>query len=110
MLSWTSRRDPAQQTWPWLKKMPLMMPSTAWSMRGVFEDDVGGFSAEFEGELFAGAGEGALDEFADLGGTGEGDFSGERVIDDGGTGFTGTGDDIDDARRAVRLPEGWRRT
>ena len=23
--------SPAQQTWPWLKKMPLTMPSTAWS-------------------------------------------------------------------------------
>jgi hypothetical protein len=30
--SCTSRREPAQHTWPWLKKMPLMMPSTAWSM------------------------------------------------------------------------------
>ncbi len=29
--SCTSRREPAQQTWPWLKKMPLTMPSTAWS-------------------------------------------------------------------------------
>ncbi|SPL87920.1 unnamed protein product [[Actinomadura] parvosata subsp. kistnae] len=25
-------REPAQQTWPWLKKMPVTMPSTAWSM------------------------------------------------------------------------------
>ena len=24
--------SPAQQTWPWLKKMPLTMPSTAWSI------------------------------------------------------------------------------
>ncbi len=31
MFSCTSRRDPAQQTWPWLKKMPLTMPSMAWS-------------------------------------------------------------------------------
>jgi hypothetical protein len=30
--SCTSSRDPAQQTWPWLKKMPLTMPSTAWSI------------------------------------------------------------------------------
>ena len=30
--SWTSRRLPAQQTWPWLKKMPLTMPSMAWSI------------------------------------------------------------------------------
>ena len=29
--SCTSRREPAQQTWPWLKKMPFTMPSTAWS-------------------------------------------------------------------------------
>src|SRR5258708_6007992 len=30
-LSCSSSREPAQQTWPWLKKMPSMMPSTAWS-------------------------------------------------------------------------------
>jgi hypothetical protein len=30
--SCTRRREPAQQTWPWLKKMPLTMPSMAWSM------------------------------------------------------------------------------
>ena len=29
--SCTSSRLPAQHTWPWLKKMPLTMPSTAWS-------------------------------------------------------------------------------
>ena len=29
--SCTSSREPAQHTWPWLKKMPLTMPSTAWS-------------------------------------------------------------------------------
>src|SRR5579859_6264558 len=40
--SCTSSRDPAQHTWPWLKKMPLTMPSTAWSSGAsanvVFED------------------------------------------------------------------------
>ena len=30
--SCTSSREPAQQTWPWLKKMPLTMPSMAWSI------------------------------------------------------------------------------
>src|SRR5450755_3355965 len=30
--SWTSSREPAQQTWPWLKKMPLTIPSTAASI------------------------------------------------------------------------------
>ena len=29
--SCTSRRDPAQHTWPWLKKMPSTIPSTTWS-------------------------------------------------------------------------------
>ncbi len=32
MFSCTRIRLPAQHTWPWLKKMPLTMPSTAWSM------------------------------------------------------------------------------
>ena len=69
---------------------------------GVVEDDVGGLAAEFEGELFAGAGEGVLDDFADFGGAGEGDLGGERMVDDGGSGFTGAGDDVDDAGRQVR--------
>ena len=30
--SWTKRRLPAQHTSPWLKKMPLITPSIAWSM------------------------------------------------------------------------------
>ena len=30
--SCNSSRDPAQHTWPWLKKIPLTMPSTAWSI------------------------------------------------------------------------------
>ncbi len=30
--SCTSSREPAQQTCPWLKKMPLTIPSTAWSI------------------------------------------------------------------------------
>src|SRR5579875_3295296 len=30
-LSWISSREPAQHTWPWLKKIPLTIPSTAWS-------------------------------------------------------------------------------
>ena len=29
--SCTSSREPAQHTWPWLKKIPSTMPSTAWS-------------------------------------------------------------------------------
>ena len=29
MLSWTKTREPAQQTWPWLNKMPSWRPSKA---------------------------------------------------------------------------------
>ena len=28
----SSSREPAQHTWPWLKKIPLTIPSTAWSI------------------------------------------------------------------------------
>ena len=31
-LSWIRSREPAQHTWPWLKKMPFTIPSTAWSI------------------------------------------------------------------------------
>ena len=55
--------------------------------RGVFEDDVSGLAAEFEGEAPVGAGEGALDRFSNRGGAGEGNFRGQRMIDDGGSGL-----------------------
>ena len=67
--------------------------------RGVVEDDVGRLAAEFEGELFAGAGERVLDDLADFGGAGEGDLGGERMVDHGGSGFARAGDDVDDAGR-----------
>ena len=78
--------------------------------RGVVEDDVGRLAAEFEGEFFAGAGEGALDDFADFGGAGEGDLGGERMVDHGGSGFAGAGDDVDDAGRQAGVLLGSRRT
>ena len=71
--------------------------------RGVFEDDVSCLAAEFEGEALAGASEGALDGFSHGSGTREGDFRGQRMIDDGGSGFAGAGDEIDDARWQARV-------
>jgi hypothetical protein len=41
---------------------------------GVGEHDVGRLAAQFQRELLAGAGDGALDELADLGAAGEGDL------------------------------------
>ena len=65
--------------------------------RRVVHDDVGGLSAEFEGEFFAGAGDGAGDLFPDLGRAGEGDLVDSRMGDEGGAGLAGAGDDVDDA-------------
>ena len=64
---------------------------------GVIEDDEGGFSAEFEGELFGRSGGGFADDAADFGGAGEGDFVDVGVFDDGFADFAVAGDDIDDA-------------
>ena len=72
--SCTRRREPAQHTWPWLKKMPLMIPSTAWSCARVVEDDVGTLAAKLQGDLAAGAGQLPLNAAADRRGAGEGDL------------------------------------
>ena len=101
--SCTSSREPAQQTWPWLKKMPLTMPSTAWSIGRVVEDDVGGLAAELEGDLLVGAGDRLGDRLADVGRAGEGDLVDVRVLDQRVAGLAGAGDDVDDARRQVGL-------
>ena len=86
---------------------------------GVVEEDVGGFATEFEGE-FGCLGRDALlrvrgvgdawaarqrgptsdhlrDGFADFGAAGEGDFVDAGMVDEGGTGRAGAGDDVDDA-------------
>ena len=101
--SCTSRREPAQQTWPWLKKMPLTMPSIGLVERRVVEDDVGGLAAELEGDLLVGAGDRAGDRLADLGRAGEGDLVDVGVRHDRAAGVAGAGDDVDDARREVGL-------
>ncbi len=101
--SCTSSREPAQQTWPWLKKMPFTIPSTAWSSGSVVEDDVGRLAAELEGEPAARPGEGAEDLLAHLGRAGEGHLVEARVPDEGGPGLPVAGHDVDDARRQVGL-------
>ena len=72
---------------------------------GVLEHDVRGLAAELEGDFFSGAGEGALDEFPDGGGAGEGDFRGGGVVDDVRAGVARAGDDVDDPRREAGVLE-----
>lgn len=64
---------------------------------GVIEDDEGGFSAEFERELFRGSGGDFADDAPDFGGAGEGDFVDVGVFDNGFSDFAVAGDDADDA-------------
>ncbi len=55
--SWTSSRDPAQHTWPWLKKMPLTMPSTAWSSGASSKTMFAALPPSSSVSSFAGAGQ-----------------------------------------------------
>ena len=73
------------------------MPSTAWSMVGVVEDDVGGLAAELEGGLLGRAGDRPGDDLADLGRAGEGDLVDVRVLDERLARAAVAGDDVDDA-------------
>ncbi len=70
---------------------------------GIVEDDEGRLAAELEGERLAGTRRLVADEAAHFGRTGEGDLVDTFVRHQGGSGFAGTGDDIDDARRQAHL-------
>ena len=72
--------------------------------RAVVEDDVGGLAAELERQLLAGPGEPTLDRLTDLGRAGERDLV-DVGIDECGAGRAVTGDDVDHARRQLRLAE-----
>ena len=101
--SCTSRREPAQHTWPWLKKMPLTMPSTAWSIGASSNTMLAALppssSVSF---LPVPATERAI-ALPDLGGAGEGDLVDVGVLDERAAGLARAGDDVDDARREVGL-------
>ena len=70
--SWTSRREPAQQTWPWLKKMPLTMPSTAWSIGASSKTMLAPLPPSSSVTFLSRARDRAGDRLADGGGAGEG--------------------------------------
>jgi hypothetical protein len=108
--SCTSSREPAQQTCPWLKKMPLTMPSTAWSTGASSKTMLAALPPSSSVSLLAGAGDLAGDRLADLGRPGEGDLVDVRVLDEQPAGLAGTGEDVDDARAAGRPAGRSRRT
>ena len=95
MPSWTNRREPAQQTCPWLNQIASTRPSTAAVDICVIENNVGGFAAELQGEGFARSSGGFADDSADLGGASEGNFIDLRC-DEGRARFTVACDDVHD--------------
>src|SRR3990170_1274700 len=82
--------------------MPLMIPSTAWSS-GASSKMM--FAAELEGQLLAGSRNGMLDVLAHLRRAREGDLVDVRVPDERCAGATVARDDVDHARRHLRLAQ-----
>ena len=80
--SCTSSREPAQQTWPWLKKMPLTMPSTAWSSGASSKTMLAALPPSSSVSRLPRAGDAALDHLADLGRAGERDLVDAGVLDE----------------------------
>ena len=106
----TKSREPAQQHWPWLKKMAHGGAGNGGLEIGVVENDVRRFAAEFERNFLQVARGGVQDQLADFGGTGEGDLVDVRMRGERSAGrFAVAGDDVDDAVRECRLPESIRR-
>ncbi len=101
--SCTSRREPAQQTWPWLKKMPLTMPSTAWSSGASSKTMLAALPPSSRLRRVPRARDAALDLLADLGRAGERDLVDVAVLDERLTDRGAAGDDVDDAGREVAL-------
>ena len=101
--SCTSSREPAQQTWPWLKKMPLTMPSTAWSTGASSKTMLAALPPSSRVTFFFDAGHRLGDRAADVGRAGEGDLVDVVVRDDRLAGRAGAGEDVDDAGRQVGL-------
>ena len=98
--SCTSKREPAQHTWPWLKKMPLTMPSTAWSSAASSKMMLAALPPSSSVTFLPRAGDFALDRLADRGGAGERDLVDVRVRDDAAPVAAAAGDDVHDARVA----------
>ena len=69
-----SSREPAQHTWPWLKKMPLTIPSTAWSSAASSNTMFADLPPSSSVSATSAPGQRGLDVPADRGRSGEGDL------------------------------------
>ena len=103
MPSCASRREPAQQTWPWLKKIPSTIPSTAWSRAASSNTRWAPLPPSSRVRRRAGAGERAPDRLAHLGRAGERDLVEPRVGRERRAGGARAGDHVDHARREAGL-------
>ena len=71
--------------------------------RRILKNDVGSLAAELQGHFLVGASDRALDDLADVGGAGKGDFVNVGMVHQLGAGRAEAGDDVDDAGRQVGL-------
>ena len=110
MDSCTSSRDPAQHTWPWLKKIPLTIPSTAWSTGASSNTMLAALPPSSRVSRLRGDRADPGDLLADLGGAGERHLVDAGVGDQGAPGGAVAGDDVDHARGAGRPAGRSRRT
>ena len=101
--SWTNRREPATQHWPWLKKIALAAPSTAARMSASSKTMFGLLPPSSSVTFFRLPVGGLHDQLADLGRAGEGDLVDVVVGGQGGArGLAEAGDDVDHAVRERR--------
>ncbi len=108
--SCTSRREPAQQTWPWLNQIASTNPSTALSRSESSNTMNGDLPPEFERQLLAGAGSGPAQDAPDLGRAGESQFADFRVMGQRLAGLVVAQDQVEYARVAGRCHGTSRRT
>ena len=101
--SWTNSLLPAQHTSPWLKKMPLTTPSMAWSMGASSKMMLAALPPSSSVSALSVPGDGAADLLADGRRAGEGHLVHVGMLDEGKADLARPGDDVDHARRQVRL-------
>ena len=89
---------------PWLKKIPLTMPSTAWSSAASSKTTFAALPPSSSVTFLPVPATCVLDRLADRGGTGERDLVDVGVRDERGTRRAAAGDDVDDAGRQRRRP------
>ena len=80
--SWTSSREPAQQTSPWLKKIPLTIPSTAWSSGASSKTMLAALPPSSRVSALPLPGDALGDQLADGRRAGEGDLVDTRMADE----------------------------